>query len=195
LDESKRQEYLAFVSARLGKKRLTHTLGVEKMAIELAGRFGADVAAAQTAALLHDAAKNGKKQEKRDLAQIYNIEPDPIEERQIDLLHGALAAQMARRELGVEDEDVLNAIRYHTTGRAGMSRLEKIIYLADLIEENRDFRGVKALRRLARTAGLDEALLAGMRHVLLYVIREGGAVHPDSIDAYNALLMEKGDKE
>ncbi|MBQ9942419.1 MAG: bis(5'-nucleosyl)-tetraphosphatase (symmetrical) YqeK [Christensenellaceae bacterium] len=194
LENKQREAYLGYIKERLDEKRIRHTLGVEKMALAMAERFGADEAAAQTAALLHDAAKKIKKQEKRDLAQIYNIRTDDITMVQPDLLHGPLAAKMVKQQLGIADEDILNAICYHTTGRAGMSKLEKIIYLADLIEEGRSFPGVEQLRALAEE-DLDKALLAGMRHVLLYVIGRGELVHPDSVIAYNHLIQQKGERE
>ena len=95
-----------------------------------------------------------------------------------------------RRELGISDPDILNAVRYHTTGRENMSRLEKIIYLADLIEEGRDFPGVEGLRELAEE-DLDTALLEGMRHVLLYLVKNRSPVQLLSIEAYNDLLKKK----
>ena len=190
LDEKKRQAYLALIESRLDRKRVQHTLGVEKEAMRLVRRYGGDMEKAQIAALLHDVAKKIKKKEKLNLAQIYNIEIDPVSRQDPSLLHGPLAAEMMRRELGISDPDILNAVRYHTTGRENMSRLEKIIYLADLIEEGRDFPGVEGLRELAEE-DLDTALLEGMRHVLLYLVENRSPVQLLSIEAYNDLLKKK----
>lgn len=190
LDEKKRQAYLALIESRLDRKRVQHTLGVEKEAMHLVRRYGGDMEKAQIVALLHDVAKKIKKKEKLNLAQIYNIEIDPVSRQDPDLLHGPLAAEMMRRELGISDPDILNAVRYHTTGRENMSRLEKIIYLADLIEEGRDFPGVEELRELAEE-DLDTALLEGMRHVLLYLVENRSPVQLLSIEAYNDLLTKK----
>lgn len=190
LDEKKRQAYLALIESRLDRKRAQHTLGVEKEAMHLVRRYGGDMEKAQIVALLHDVAKKIKKKEKLNLAQIYNIEIDPVSRQDPDLLHGPLAAEMMRRELGISDPDILNAVRYHTTGRENMSRLEKIIYLADLIEEGRDFPGVEELRELAEE-DLDTALLEGMRHVLLYLVENRSPVQLLSIEAYNDLLTKK----
>ena len=190
LDEKKRQAYLALIESRLDRKRVQHTLGVEKEAMRLVRRYGGDMEKAQIAALLHDVAKKIKKKEKLNLAQIYNIEIDLVSRQDPGLLHGPLAAEMMRRELGISDPDILNAVRYHTTGRENMSRLEKIIYLADLIEEGRDFPGVEELRELAEE-DLDTALLEGMRHVLLYLVENRSPVQLLSIEAYNDLLKKK----
>ena len=190
LDEKKRQAYLALIESRLDRKRVQHTLGVEKEAMRLVRRYGGDMEKAQIAALLHDVAKKIKKKEKLNLAQIYNIERDPGSRQDPGRLHGPLAAEMMRRELGISDPDILNAVRYHTTGRENMSRLEKIIYLADLIEEGRDFPGVEELRELAEE-DLDTALLEGMRHVLLYLVENRSPVQLLSIEAYNDLLKKK----
>lgn len=189
--DREREGYLTLLKEKLKPKRLVHTLGVEKLAIQLAKKYGADVASAQRAALLHDLAKSLKKQEMLTLAYNYNIEVDEICQRQPDLLHGALSAEWARRELGLQDEDMLNAIRFHTTGRAGMSPLEKIIYLADLLEENRDFPGVEELRE-ATMLDLNQGFLEGMAHVLTYVIAERTLLHPRSIEAYNDLISLGG---
>lgn len=184
LDEATRQRYLAAVEQAVGKKRYRHTLGVEKLALELAGQYGVNEAQAQTAAILHDFAK--KKQEKLALAAKYTIEISETEQAAPELLHGKLAAAMAREQFGIEDADVLRAIAFHTTGRPGMSALEKVIYLADLLEENRDFEGVEALRALARE-DLDAAMLAGVAHVIAYLARQREKIDMCSVAAYNWL--------
>ena len=92
-----------------------------------------------------------------------------------DLLHGPIAAAIMEHELGITDEDILNAVRYHTTGRPGMSRLEKIIYMADLVEENRAFEGVEALREAVQT-DLDRGTRLGMAHVLIYLAATGSLI-------------------
>jgi len=181
---------VALIQSRLDKKRVKHTLGVEKAAIALAERFGADVEKAQIAALLHDLAKKTKGKQQLHLAEIYKIQMDELTRQQPDLLHGPLAAEIMRRELGIRDEDILNAVRFHTTGREHMSPLEKIIYLADLIEEGRDFEGVEKIREIART-DLDLALLAGMGHVLIYLVENNVPIHLASVRAYNDLLRNK----
>ena len=185
---TKRDEYIALIKKELPEKRFRHSLGVEKAAVELARRYGEDEEKAGTAGLLHDLAK--KKKGKAALAENYNIEIDDVERLMPDLLHGPLAAEIMERELGITDQDVLNAARYHTTGRPGMSKLEKIIWFADLVEENRDFPGVEDLRRLGRE-DLDKAVLAGMAHVLKYLIDTKTPVCPKSVEAYNYMVIKK----
>ena len=192
LDDNKRQVLLNYITPRLTPSRLLHTLGTEKMAIALAKSCQADICAAQTAALLHDAFKCIPLQEKRLLASKYNIETVGIHSP--DLLHGPIAAEAVKIDLGIADEDILNAIRYHTTGRAGMSTLEKIIYTADVIEENRTYDGVEALRRVA-LQDIHEGTFIVMREVLYYLLRTEVPIVERTVTAYNQLLNEHIAKE
>lgn len=178
---------MAFAKGKLNESRFAHCLRTEKMAIELAKRYGVSVSAASYAGLLHDVEKKLPKEEKLDLYRKYNLEPDEELLRNPDLMHGALAAETVRREFGIDDEDVLNAIRYHTTGRAGMSKLEKIIYLADLIEEGRDFEGVDYLRCAAKE-DLENAVYMAMGHVLINLVERGVFINRHTIDGYNFML-------
>ena len=101
-----------------------------------------------------------------------------------ELWHAAVGRIIAEEEYGVKDRDVLNAIRFHTTGRAGMSTLEKLIYIADLIEPGRDFPGIENLRNIANQS-IDEAMKACIVHSVAYLIERRVAVFPDSIECYN----------
>ena len=182
-----RQFYIDYAREHTGDRRFRHTLGVEKLAVELAKLYGEDEKKASVAAILHDTAK--KMKDKLAAAQNYNIEPDEIEKMMPDLLHGPLAAAVMKRELSITDDDMLNAVAYHTTGRAGMSRLEKIIYMADLLEENRDFPGVEELRSAIRK-DLDDGTLKGMAHVLSYLAETYSPICSKSIEAYNYMILE-----
>ena len=189
LDNTTRERYLEYTKSRVNEKRFLHTLGTEKMAAAIAERCGADIAAAQTAAILHDSFKCISIEEKRHLASKYHIGDPEIIEKNPDLLHGPIAAEMIREDLGIEDEDILNAVRWHTTGRAGMSILEKIIYSADVIEETRSYNGVERLREAA-LADIHQGFFTIMKEVLLFLINTDQPILGQTIVAYNDMLQE-----
>ena len=161
------------VREKVGTERFEHTKRVMDLAAELAGRFGADKEKTALAALLHDFSK------------------DPAKGLENDVSHGRMAADAAREEFGVEDEDVLNAICYHTTGRAGMSRLEQIIFLSDTVEPGRTYDSIARLRETCL-----EDLGQGTKTVLVelkkYLQRKGIAVSPDTEAAIAVLEHEEG---
>ena len=130
------------VRSRLSDKRYEHTLNVRKMAVKLAKRHDADEDRAALAALLHDAAKEISKDEMRAIMKAHPEYAEGGEERPTPVWHGICAAILARTEWGVEDEAVLSAIACHTAGKPGMSKLDKILYLADMSSAERDWPGV-----------------------------------------------------
>ena len=136
------------VRGRLSDKRYEHTLNVRKMAVKLAKRYGVDEDKAALAALLHDSAKEISKDEMRAIMRAHLELAEGGEERPTPVWHGICAAILARTEWGVEDEAVLSAIACHTAGKPGMSRLDKIVYLADMSSKERDWPGVNKLRKL-----------------------------------------------
>ena len=147
--------------AMLKEKRIAHVQGCEAEARRLAARWGADVDQAAEAAILHDITKKLELPEQLLLCEKYGIMNDTLEKRSSKLLHAKTGAALARAEFGVGRE-VYNAIRWHTTGKANMSVLEKILYMADYMEPSRDFPGVEELRRLAYE-DLDKAMELGFR--------------------------------
>lgn len=183
------EDYLEKVQHRLKPKRFQHTLGVVEMAATLARAHGANVEKAMTAAALHDYVKNHSGEELILLAQEFQLELDLILVSDSELLHGVVGAELLRRELGLEDEDVLNAIRFHTYGRTGMSVLEKVVYLADAIEPGRDYDGVKELRQLA-LKDLDAAMFVSVKQTIQYVMNRGFLLHPNSVLLYNELVEQ-----
>ncbi len=184
-----REEILKRLTELLPEKRYIHSLGVERTAVELAERFGADIPKASTAALVHDCAKGFSEKELLSLSRHYGLEFDPYYLEEPELIHGALGAEIARERFGVLDKEVLSAIAYHTTGKKDMTLLEKIIYLADLIEPGRDYPGVQGIREKAMS-DLDEALLTAFQSVISYVLANRNVLHPRTIHAWNGLLKE-----
>ena len=144
----------------LDHRRIPHVLGTEQESVRLALRYGADVEKAQRAALLHDCTKRLDMAQQLALCKRYGIELDELERREVKLLHAKTGAAIARERYGA-DREIEGAIRYHTTGRANMTLLEKILYLADYIEPSRHFPGVEELRR-AVYEDLDQGLLLGL---------------------------------
>lgn len=187
-----REQYLAAIKPRMPEKRYIHTIGVMETAIELAKFYGEDEKKAETAAILHDIAKYA---EIEWMEQI--VRDEKLDARLIgwgsELLHGPIGAYIAESEFGITDEDMLNAIRFHTTGRVGMSQLEKIIFVADMIEPNRKFDGVERLRKKAKK-NLDKAMSACVRHTLAFLIDTKQPIYPLSIECYND-MMKREDSE
>ena len=166
-------------------KRIPHVLGTEQEAIRLAERYGADVEKARVAALLHDCTKKLNMEEQLALCSHYGIELDELEQKALKLLHAKTGAAIARDVFGV-DEEIYHAIWWHTTGHAGMTLLEKIIYLADYIEPSRDFPGVDKLRKVCYE-DLDKGLLMGLDMTIQEMTEMGNPVHRATVEARDAL--------
>lgn len=166
-------------------KRIPHVLGTEQEAIRLAERYGANVEKARVAALLHDCTKKLNMEEQLALCSHYGIELDELEQKALKLLHAKTGAAIARDVFGV-DEEIYHAIWWHTTGHAGMTLLEKIIYLADYIEPSRDFPGVDKLRKVCYE-DLDKGLLMGLDMTIQEMTEMGNPVHRATVEARDAL--------
>lgn len=184
-----REEIIQFrLKYILKSSRYEHTLNVVQCADDLAVRYHCDVKKARMAALLHDCAKNYSDAELIELAKTEKITVDAITATNPQLLHGPVGAVIAMKEYGIEDEDILNAIKYHTTGRIGMSDLEKIIYLADYVEPGRQFPGVEDLRQSVNES-LDQAMIEALTHTIRYIASKGGLLHGLTIDTRNHYLL------
>lgn len=170
----------------LKPSRVPHVLGTEETAAKLALRWGIDEETARRAALLHDCTKILNREQHLALCRQYTIELDKIELREEKLLHAKTGAAVASEIFGAGD-DIRQAISYHTTGKADMTTLEKIIYLADYIEPTRSFCDLTKLRRLAME-DLDRAMLLSFTMSVDELIRKGGVVHPNSIQARDYLV-------
>jgi nicotinate-nucleotide adenylyltransferase len=168
-------------------KRYRHTMGTVMTAVLLADSYGADPQKTRLAALLHDCAKTGGSG--RGYLTVPGVEADGWELKNPGLLHAKVGAVIAEREFGVHDPEVLQAIRSHTTGRPGMTKLEKIIYFADMIEPTRSYQGADELRGIA-LSGLDRAVMAGLKFSIDYVRQRGETLHPATEEAYKYMKKE-----
>jgi ribosome silencing factor RsfS/YbeB/iojap len=169
-----------YIRERLTEKRYRHTLGVVETATALAEQHGADEEKALTAALFHDACKNLDSEEMNMLVEKYDIGEVYIDKPQ--LAHSKLAAAIIKDRFGVDDEDIINAISFHTTGREGMSLLEKIIYVADATEPNRTYKDAKRLNALA-FKNLDQACFEVAEWSLKIIKDEGRYLDADTVKA------------
>jgi nicotinate-nucleotide adenylyltransferase len=182
--------------AMLKPSRIPHVRGCEEEAVRLARRWGADEEAAAEAAILHDCTKKAKREEQLALCEKYGVVPDAIEAASEKLMHAKTGAAIAETEFGCASE-VVDAIRWHTTGRAEMSLLEQVIYMADYIEPNRDFEGVEPLRALAYE-DLDKAMLLGLEMSLEDIAEQGNTVHENTLAAcayFQSIVKEKEKEE
>lgn len=180
-------EELRCVSYSMVKaKRLPHIRGTEKTAVELALRWGADPEKMRRAAILHDCTKYLPKEEHLEICDRCGIKLDPLERSAEKLLHAKSGAALAREMFG-QDEEIVTAILYHTTGRGNMTLAEKILYLADYIEPCRDFPEADEMRHLA-WEDLDAAVLLGIRLSIQEMLERNRVVHHNTLEAEASLL-------
>lgn len=172
----------------LTEKRFIHSLNVADTVVKMAKHYGADEKRTYIAGLLHDCGKSYKGNAAREFAKETGYEPDEIEWLQPGLLHGVIGEYIARHEYGVTDTEVLAAIRWHITGRAGMSVIEKIIYVSDYIEPGRGFTGVEAMREEA-FRNLDRCIVLCANSTIRYVVENGYLLHPKTVETRNHSLL------
>lgn len=182
-------EMIEYLKKNLKPKRFMHSIGVRDTAVKLAQRYGADVNNARIAGLLHDCAKNLDDEKLLSIAKKAGIKIDDVYKVQPQLLHGIVGAVIVEEKMNVHNEEILNSIRYHTTGKQNMSLLEKIIFISDYIEPSRMFDWAEELRRIAFER-LDEALIKSFDITLQHVINKGQLIHIDTINARNYLLLD-----
>lgn len=162
-------------------KRIPHVMGVEEEAVKLAQRWGADPELARRAGILHDCTKYYELPEQLDICEEYGVQLDALEQKAVKLLHSKTGACIARGVFGQPDA-VYDAIFWHTTGKADMTTLEKVLYIADYMEPNRDFDGVERLRHLAYT-DLDKAMLLGVEMTIQEMQQRQVPIHTNTLQA------------
>ena len=183
----------AALAKKVSSYRFDHTQRVVQTALELAEKHGLDQEKTRIAALLHDYGKDMSGEDLLSLVTGAGFQVSKLEKRDPALLHGLAAAIMAEREFGIEDAEILEAIRYHTTGKADFSKLGKLIFVADLIEPGRDFPGLDSYREIA-AENLDQAYLAILDSLIEFILHKGLLLHPLSIEARNDFIMKMDDK-
>lgn len=184
-----RDAALKIVKEQLTEHRYQHTIGVMETAVALAKHYGADEKKAELAAIFHDYAKFRPKAEMKAII-IAEGYPEDLLQYNAELWHAPVGAFLVQKEAGITDQEILDAIRYHTSGRPGMSLLEKIIYLADYIEPGRNFPGVDEVRAIAKD-NLEEALIKAVQNTILFLMKKNQPVYPESFQTYNDLVKKK----
>lgn len=178
------------LQGRLKKSRFVHSVGVANTAVKLAKRFNVDTQKAYIAGLLHDCAREFENEELPAEAVKRGIEIGEIERKMPLLLHSYIGAIMIKEIYDVDDQEISQAIWRHTVGGRNMTKLDKIIYFADMIEPNRDYPGVIELRQLAETAELDEILLTAFSESIKFIIYKNSLIHPETVNARNEILLK-----
>lgn len=181
----------AFLKQRLSEKRYIHSLNVALECVKLAEAYGEDTKKAYFAGLMHDVCKELSFDEQHKLLENSQFKIDDIERESKPLWHAIAGAVYVRDELGVTDSEILNAIRFHTTGRAGMSRFEEIVYLADLISIDRDYKDLGKMRRLAYS-DISEAMREAIAYSIHSVIKKNVYLPRYTVEAYNSYLYAMG---
>lgn len=179
IDEKKK-----YLKEILSSKRYQHSLNVAAECKKLAEKYGEDSEKAYFAGLLHDVCKELEPEEQQRLIAEsgFAVCREELETR--SLWHAVAGAYFVKNIFGVEDIDIINSIRFHTVGRAGMSRLEEIVYLGDLVSADRTYKDVDKMRKLVYS-NLDAAMLEGFVFSIKSVVKKGGLVPPCTVDGYN----------
>ena len=183
----KYSEYIALLREKLDGYRFDHSIAVSEKALELAELYGADREKAYVAGLLHDIQKNLSKEEQLQFFSASAIMLTDVEKASPKVWHAISGAEYIKNKLNINDEDIVNAVRYHTTGRAGMSLLEKVIYIADFTSRDRNYPDVDVLRNIVKN-DLDEGIVYALRHTIVSLGTKTQPIHPDALSAYNELL-------
>ncbi|MBQ2932885.1 MAG: bis(5'-nucleosyl)-tetraphosphatase (symmetrical) YqeK [Clostridia bacterium] len=180
-------EIIEYLKSNLSEKRFLHTMGVAETAKDLATRWGVEPSKAYIAGLVHDCAKEVPFVKTIELLEKSGVALSLIEKSTPGILHAPLGAILAKEIFGIDDEEILCAVKFHTTGRENMSGLEKIIYIADFIEPNRRYSESAEVRELAKT-DIDKAALKETDMVIKFNIAKGKMLHPETIHTRNYLL-------
>ena len=190
LDTERNEEFTEIIRKRLNEKRFIHSLNVAECAKKLADIYGGNKEKSFTAGLLHDIMKNADKSEQLQIINEGKIILTEEEKDNPKLWHAIAGAEYMRNKLNVRDEEIIDAVRYHTTGKKNMSLLAKIIYIADYISDDRDYPGIEEIRAAAYES-LEKAMMIGLEFSIKEIVGRKQIIHPDSIDAYNELILKK----
>ena len=183
-------EYKQILKEMLNEKRYHHSLCVADEAVRLAEKYGADIEKCHLAGLLHDITKNLECQEHLNIFEHFGIILSDIEKNSQKLWHQMSGAAFIENELNITDSEILDAIRYHTTAKANMSLVSKILYLADFTSLDRNYDDVDVMRKLVDTS-LDSAYEYALRYTVMDLAERHLAIHPDTIDAFNETMLKR----
>ena len=192
----RKEEFVKILESRLKPERFIHSLNVADSAKQLANIYGADEEKAYICGLLHDIEKNAPFPEQQEYMLRLGDELPKVVLDNKKLWHAPAGACYIRDELGIKDAEMISAIKYHTTAKANMTLLEKIIYIADYISAERTYDGVEEMRKLA-VDDINKAILVGTRFTLSELLKSDRVINQDTIDAYNEMceIFEKAANE
>lgn len=185
----KLEELKSILKASLPLKRYKHSIAVYETALELASVHKLDMQKVGISALLHDCGREIPSRDSLAKATELGIMVDKIEANQPVLLHAKLGVFFARKKYGIEDQEILDGILYHTTGAPNMSPLAMAVYLADLLEPTRDFPGIDDLRKLAKE-NMEKAMMRSYGNTIRYLLEYDLLIHPNCICGYNQLAAK-----
>lgn len=175
---------------RLNEKRYFHSLCVADEAKRLAEKYGGDSEKAYLAGLLHDITKNAPDEEHLQIFKEFGIILSDVEQNAKKLWHAMSGALYVKNILGIDDPEIIDAIRYHTTAKADMSLLAEILYLADFTSRDRDYEDVDVIREYVDES-LKKAFVYALKYSIVDLVNQGRAVHPDTVAAYNQAVLKK----
>ena len=187
-------QFRGIIRQRLGDYRYHHSLCVAEEARRLAIRYGADEAKAYTAGLLHDIMKEADRNTQLQMMDDFGILLDEVEQQVEKLWHAKVGAAFIEYILQVNDREILDAVRYHTTGRAGMGLLEKVLFVADFTSADRQYPDVDEVRRLSDIS-LEDTMIYAIDYTIRDLLNRGQTVHADTFAAYNECILEKKQQE
>lgn len=195
---NKKDEYIQSLKDRLiqdiGEKRLSHSIRVAETAIQIGKKYDIDEEKIYLAGLLHDCAKFKNTEDLLKYADYFDIILDDMHLHNLELIHAHLGAKMAKEVYDIEDIKILNAIKYHTTGKEDMTILEKLIFISDYIEPYRNFKGVQEVRELAYI-DLDSSIMLSIKNNIKFLLDKDKLIDINTIKALNYLRLENINRE
>ncbi|MBR2489621.1 MAG: bis(5'-nucleosyl)-tetraphosphatase (symmetrical) YqeK [Clostridia bacterium] len=181
-------KYTEILKSKLNEKRYHHSLCVADEAKRLAAKYGGDVEKCYLAGLLHDVTKNAPADEHLKIFETFGIMLSDIEKNAHKLWHAMSGEAYLRYVLGIDDEEVLDAARYHTTAKADMTLTAKILYLADFTSSDRDYDDVDVIRKYVDDS-LEKAMIYALKYSICDLVNQDRAIHPDTVSAYNEITL------
>lgn len=183
-------EIIALLATRLSPKRLNHSIEVANEAKRLAKIYGQDEERLYLAGLLHDITKETVPEEQLKYLNESDIILTNIEKNAFKLWHAKSGAEFVKNRLGIKDEEIISAIRFHTTAKKGMTKFEKLLYIADFTSIDRDYPGVDDVRKAADRS-IEDAMFEGLSFTICDLAKQGKPIHPDTFEAYNEITLER----
>lgn len=182
------KEYQKTIKPHLSDKRFRHSCEVAKAAKKLAKKYGADPEKAEIAGILHDIMKDTAKDEQLKIMNCFGIILNDIEAVTPNLWHQISGAAYVEHELGIDDPEIISPIRWHTSGKKDMTLMEKVVFIADFISDDRDYKGVDKMRAIAKES-LDKAIIEGLSFTISELAQNEKAIVSDTFDAYNDAVL------